>query len=437
MKRVLLIFLISASFQTEASVFYVSTAGNDENNGDLNSPWNTWQKGFSSLKAGDTLYIRGGTYFSTGLPGGGYFQSVYISGKLGTKEKPFKVFAYPGETPVLDLSNLTGNNRRFGINLVNCSHWHLKGLTVQNLRAYSPSLNTGFRNNNCRNITFEMCISRKNDGAGFAQSDGGDGNNYINCDAHDNYDPLNGGEAGDGFIFGLNLDQSVITICRGCRSWNNSDDGFDTYGNEGTIKYYSCWAFDNGYGTDGDGAGFKLGKNNIKPLKTPQRILVNCLAYNNKGIGFDLSEGDIQVLIFNSVGFNNLIGLIINKYCQPSSIIRNNISFKNTLQNSIKAKIIQDHNSWNGLNKVSELDFKSLSDDGMAGPRNRDGKLPETNFLRLAPDSKLIDAGTYIGIPYYGKAPDIGAFETEFAKNVRSKNDKAGWLKQLFDDNHE
>lgn len=434
MKLLLIVFFLITCFQSQAAVYYVSTAGNDENNGDLKTPWLTWQKGFASIQSGDTLYIRGGLYFSTGLPGGGYYQAVYISGKRGTKEKPFRVMAYPGEKPVLDLSKLTGPNRRFGINLENSSHWHLKGLTVNNLRAYSPSLNSGYRNNSCRSITFEMCVSHNNDGAGFAQSDGGNGNNYIKCDAHDNYDPLNGGEAGDGFIFGLNLDQTVVTICRDCRSWNNSDDGFDTFGNEGTIKYYSCWAFNNGYGPDGDGAGFKLGTNKMKPLKTPQKILINCLAYNNKGIGFDLSEGVMQILIFNCTGYKNLIGFIINKNCQPSTIIRNNISFKNTRQNSIKARIIQDHNSWNGHNKVSEYDFISLSDEGITSPRKSDGKLPETDFLRLAPDSKLIDAGMDIGIPFNGKAPDIGAFETNSAKNSKSKTGNVSWLRQFFVD---
>ena len=31
--------------------------------------------------------------------------------------------------------------------------------------------------------------------------------------------------------------------------------------------------------------------------------------------------------------------------------------------------------------------------------------------LRLAPSSRLIDAGTDVGLPYHGSAPDLGAFE--------------------------
>lgn len=47
----------------------------------------------------------------------------------------------------------------------------------------------------------------------------------------------------------------------------------------------------------------------------------------------------------------------------------------------------------------------------ITGPRNPDGSIPESGFLRLAPDSDAIDAGTDVGLPFAGKAPDLGAFE--------------------------
>ncbi|MFQ6036902.1 MAG: ankyrin repeat domain-containing protein [Sedimentisphaerales bacterium] len=47
----------------------------------------------------------------------------------------------------------------------------------------------------------------------------------------------------------------------------------------------------------------------------------------------------------------------------------------------------------------------------MTGQRNPDGSLPESDFLRLAPGSDAIDAGTDVGLPFVGKAPDLGAFE--------------------------
>ena len=61
--------------------------------------------------------------------------------------------------------------------------------------------------------------------------------------------------------------------------------------------------------------------------------------------------------------------------------------------------------------EITEDDFLSLDDSVSTGPRNPDGSIPESDFLRLAPESDAIDAGTDVGLPFVGKAPDLGAFE--------------------------
>jgi hypothetical protein len=74
--------LLAAFFVTvlpaHAVDYYISgSSGNDINPGTLASPWKTIQKANSRLQAGDTVYIRGGTYqvaegvnpANTGLPG--------------------------------------------------------------------------------------------------------------------------------------------------------------------------------------------------------------------------------------------------------------------------------------------------------------------------------------------------------------------------------
>jgi PKD repeat protein len=68
-------------------------------------------------------------------------------------------------------------------------------------------------------------------------------------------------------------------------------------------------------------------------------------------------------------------------------------------------------NSWqNGLS-VSAADFVSLDVTLAFAPRNPDYSLPTNNFARLAAGSDLIDAGVYVGLPYNGSAPDLGAYE--------------------------
>ncbi len=52
-----------------------------------------------------------------------------------------------------------------------------------------------------------------------------------------------------------------------------------------------------------------------------------------------------------------------------------------------------------------------MSTSGWDAPRQADGSLPVLPNLRPAPGSSLIDKGTNVGLPYHGKAPDLGAFE--------------------------
>lgn len=60
----------------------------------------------------------------------------------------------------------------------------------------------------------------------------------------------------------------------------------------------------------------------------------------------------------------------------------------------------------------------------MMGPRNPDGSIPESDFLRLAPDSDAIDAGMDVGLPFAGKAPDLGALEYDPEKAIRQSGIK-------------
>lgn len=49
-----------------------------------------------------------------------------------------------------------------------------------------------------------------------------------------------------------------------------------------------------------------------------------------------------------------------------------------------------------------------------SAPRQADGSLPEIDFLHLAKGSDLIDAGVETGLPFFGEAPDLGAFESHY-----------------------
>ncbi len=72
-------------------MFVDAKNGNDRNAGTEMAPWRTLTNALRRLKPGDTLYLRGGTYF----------EKVALS-KSGTHEAPITIASYPGEIAVID-----------------------------------------------------------------------------------------------------------------------------------------------------------------------------------------------------------------------------------------------------------------------------------------------------------------------------------------------
>jgi parallel beta-helix repeat protein len=77
--------------EASAATYYVSTSGNDANNGALSTPFRTISHGSSVAQPGDTVYVRAGVYN----------ELVRISSK-GTSTAHIGIRAYAGELPVID-----------------------------------------------------------------------------------------------------------------------------------------------------------------------------------------------------------------------------------------------------------------------------------------------------------------------------------------------
>ncbi len=70
--------------------FYLATNGSDSNSGSKTSPWKSLYTSIKKLGAGDTLYIREGTYT---------FGDENIIDRRGTASNPITIRAYPGRDP--------------------------------------------------------------------------------------------------------------------------------------------------------------------------------------------------------------------------------------------------------------------------------------------------------------------------------------------------
>ena len=432
------VFCLSIS-SVNAATYYVSPTGSDAATGAKAQPFATLQKGNDVAVAGDTVFIRGGTYSITTPANSGAGIALTKSGTSDAKRIYF--WAYPGETPLFDFSNLkiSTSGYTFGI-VINGSWLHLKGIE-ECCVPMNTSSNNGFATMGTNNI-LELLNAHNNHGSGIQV---GGGNLALNCDSHDNYDPTaaqGDGENADGFgVHGQTSGPS--TIIRGCRSWWNYDDGYDFINQEVPVTIENSWAMGAGYtnygnGTAGNGNGFKIGSS-----KTGIRHIVrNCVAWKNRANGFYANHSSGGNTWYNNTSFQNgtQYNMLASTWSLPNGkgtrtdgvhltgpkahIMRNNIGFPKDNQYIDGYEVDTKNNTWD-LNIVpANKDFLSVIDPsltardqtvetiaGAIGPRQADGSLPKVDFLKLAAGSQMIDKGTDVQLPFTGAAPDLGAYE--------------------------
>jgi len=431
MKRLLLIPLFLISLMSSATTYYVAPTGSDASgNGSIGSPWFTLNKAWSSVTAGDIVYMRGGTYY--------YNSAQNLTGKSGNSSNYINVWNYTGENPIIDGSKIPDYEI---INTGNSSYLYLKGLRITNLKQPNPITTSngyyGLRvNPYTANSKFELIETDHIGGWGVVIFDYCNDLLFLNCDSHHNADPYtetypgphgtNYGGA-DGFESGY-ANTTNITF-KGCRAWWNSDDGWDFRQAAGTFILDNCWSFWNGnipgtFTPAGDGEGFKLGSSFFAPDQTAiRRIVRNSMAFENQAGVEAVNEGYyVGVQIYNSVFYKNTAGINIQRAGASTTILRNNISYNNSQGNWIDSWVNHDHNNWDNGKTISDADFLSVSSAGADGPRQADGSLPNLNFMRLKTGSSLIDAGVNVGLAYAGSAPDIGAYESSLTSAVAVPN---------------
>jgi len=432
------------------SQIYIAPDGDDTNPGTIDQPLESIQKAQELVNPGDTVFIRGGTYqiredqISNVVSN--LFACISYLDKSGTEGHTIKYWAYPGETPVFDFSNVKPANQRVaGIYIVG-SYIHIKGLEMTGIQVtittHTESYCIYSRGNH--NI-FEQISMHDNVGTGLRHYKGGN-NLFLNCDSYRNHDYVSEdglGSNNDGF--GCHPDPgSTGNVFRGCRAWFNSDDGFDIIRADESVVFDSCWAFYNGYTTSfdelGDGNGFKAGgyaydaANDI-PNPVPRHTVEFCIAVRNKANGFDSNHHLAGNDWYNNSAYQNATNFNMVNRVSPDSddiwangydhVLTNNLSFNarsfeteyiDTAQNTLS------HNSFDSGISITDGDFVSLDQSQLTAPRKADGSLPDIDFMRPAQGSDIIDAGIDIGFGFLGEAPELGAIEVSYPTDVRNND---------------
>ncbi len=416
LKNVIGIIIFSSSYILSANTYYVSPVGNDlTGTGSINSPWFTLNRAWKLIATGDTIYMRGGTY---------NYGKQELIGKNGSPEDLIRIFAYPGETPVLKkYGKFAGNYWPRAILRISGNYIHIKGLeicynTQENNDAYYGLIIYNGNNNICESLNVHH-----NGGTGISIENNSNDNLILNCDTHHNSDPLSTIKYGNADGIGLShVPAGMTNRVRGCRFWWNSDDGIDPFGSDSRLIIDNCWSWYNGYIPDtfliaGDGNGFKLGKSASDMGNIILISVSRCVSYKNRTAGFHQNNLRASVELFNNTAYlNGTVGFWLNDNNKPH-VIKNNISYKNesycylTAESELLSNTFFINNKINPEYSVDDTDFQSLDGIQLDEQRKSDGSLPDLEFMHLSPESDLIDKGVDTKLPFSGKAPDIGSFE--------------------------
>jgi len=480
--------VVFSAVQSFGAVYYVATDGNDNAAGTKDKPFASLNKANTVVHAGDTVWIRGGVYDLHDT----VFYSRYkmtagilLTASGESDDNRIHYLAFPGERPIFDGANLPvaeGVEHSDGTPagamytspiVIAAKYLHLKGFEVRNTPMKHNS-NSGIFLYACKHIFLEQIDSHHNAGPGFFANDGasdGGGHIFLNCDAHDNYDPTGwqgDGENADGF--GAHYQKSGdgdTTKFIGCRAWWNSDDGFDFINQEFPVVVENCYAMGNGYSDygrkspkNGNGYGIKMGQSTFG---TGHHLIQYCVAWKNKASGFYANYTNAGSTWLNNTAYKNgdrSFSMASALYSEDGKtrltevspltgdnahVLKNNIAFPNKLSQIgscweyIPSQNIDhyvdcpagENNTWNLNLDLTEDDFLSLDDPsmtvigedlsliaGILGPRKADGSLPDVDFLRLKKGSRAIDKGENVGLPFVGAAPDLGAFEYDEKSSV-------------------
>lgn len=413
------------------NTYYVSPGGSDANPGTYSEPWLTITKAAVTLTAGDSVFIRQGTYYERVVPA-----------NSGTSGSRITYAAYPGEQATVDGSSVTIPGEWGGLFEIS----GLSYITVSDLRvinAGSADNHSGILIESANNVIIQNCYTYNTVSSGIAVWESSnivlEGNEVqlacndgeqecitvattdqfqiSNNEIHHSGPGSIGGEGIDvkdgshtGTVYG-NTVHHINRLGIYVDAWDKSTYSIDIYSNE----VYDC--ADDGFAIASEAGGL------LSDIS-----IYNNLAYNNDNSGLTIASWGEPVgshpisdvlIINNTFCYNGTgewgVGISVENLNADNITIRNNILSQNVyaqiLVEEVGEDFVVDHNLFDGTGDPYGSDY--IEDDPLFfDPLN-------SNF-HIQGTSPAVDSGSSTDAPDsdfdgnqrpQGSGYDMGAYE--------------------------
>ena len=347
-----------------AKKYYVATNGSDSNPGTEANPWLTPHKARDTLKAGDTVYFRQGTYPINNF--------VYLNKNAGTASAPITYASYPGETATFAFSSVVDPPLQTSMIFYVARGYHrFERLhltqTAESRAALTkiPRASYGF-SVWAPGVEIRDCEIHHLTGSGVFASDSAD-NLLVERNHIHHIDPLvySGVAAPHGvYAYGQNViirKNTIHDLFYFCIKMAGDFTG----------KVYENFCYKAGEGiTSQNGPGLQMSADVYNNVITH----IEFHASNAQGPGINIFNGGGVRVFNNTIAFSNFGASLRNTAQMP--ILKNNIFYENKTQIVTSRPALQmDNNlyfSSTGNKFVSQVSGASFSGD-LVEWRRRDG----------------------------------------------------------------